>query len=129
MHDGVIDAKTEVYGGNNAQTNYESPRRGRRSSKIVPSPRPMVDRGGVDPLLFGQGSGSGGDGMRPLVNQLLTAVAVLTVKLTVVETAVEELGAMAAHLDFLEGEHEALRCSIEQLRAKTEELDRRSQRG
>ena len=58
-----------------------------------------------------------------------TAVAVLTVKLTVVETAVEELGAMAAHLDFLEGEHEALRCSIEQLRAKTEELDRRSQRG
>ena len=131
MHDGVIDAKTEVYGGNNPQTNYERFRWERCSSIFVPLQRaaPMVDRGGVDPLLFGQGPGPGGDGMRPLVNQLLTAVAVLTAKLTIMESAVEELGAMAAHLDFLEGEHEALRCSIEQLRAKTAELDRRSQRG
>ena len=126
MQGGSIDAKTEVYGGNNGQSNYERLRWARRSSIFVP---PMVDRGGVDPLLFGQGSGSGGDVMRALVNQLLTAVAVLTAKLTIMESAIEELGTMAAHLCFLEEEHEALRCSIEQLRAKTEELDRRSQRG
>jgi hypothetical protein len=86
----------------------------------------MVDRGGIDPLLFGQGPSD--SGLRSLVNELLTAVAMLTVKMQIVETSIEELGSLGSQADYLEGESAEMRCGIEQLRSKVEELDRRTKR-
>jgi hypothetical protein len=46
----------------------------------------------------------------------------------IVETAIEELGSLGSQADYLEGESAEMRCGIEQLRSKVEELDRRTKR-
>lgn len=79
----------------------------------------MVGRGGVDRRLWDQG---GDDDLREVVEGMARAVAVLAIRLRGIEGKLDEEDRLAAHLDYVEGETDDLRSTIQRVDARIDGL-------